>query len=347
VTTLFFGAPVGYDMAIEFERTVGRATFHDPTEGFTESARPVEYREDPLTGVQSRVVTEYFPAPETDPDLEAYAGDGSDCFFCPGAVEEATPTYPDFVGVDRGSVGEAISFPNLFPYGTHSNVVVLTERHFRPIDDLPAERLADGLACALQYVRAAVEHDGSAFASINMNFLPSSGSSVVHPHLQAVVDDHGTNGMRRRHDAERAYRAEHGERFWTALLDEVRDGPRHVGSTGGVEWVAPFAPTNQYHVRAVTGVDGVPDPDAPAVADLADGIERVLAFYADRGINAFNFALSMVEAAPASRAVLDVVARTPFADQYTNDVFYFQALHDERVVDVAPEEYGPEAAAFF
>jgi galactose-1-phosphate uridylyltransferase len=334
-------------MTVEFERTVEHATFHDPMEEFAENERPVEYRRDPLTGQRSRVVAEYFPSPASEPDLDAYAGDGTDCFFCPGTVEDATPTYPDFVGVDRGSVGEAVSFPNLFPYGTHSNVVVLTEEHFRPIDDLPADRFADGLSCALEYVRAAADHDGSQFASVNMNFLPASGSSVVHPHLQAVVDDHGTNETRRRLDAERAYRADHGEPYWEALLGAVRGGPRHVGTTGDVEWVAPFAPTNQWHLRAVTDVTGFTDPDAPVLADLAAGIERALAFYADRGVNAFNFALSMVDEDPASPAVLDVVARTPFAEHYTNDVFYFQALHDERVVDVAPEDYGPEAAAFF
>jgi galactose-1-phosphate uridylyltransferase len=334
-------------MTVEFDKSVGHASFHDPTAEFAETTRPVEYREDPLTGQQTRVVADSFPEPASEPDVEAFVGDGEDCFFCPGTVEEATPTYPDFVGVDRGSVGEAVSFPNLFPYGTHSNVVVLTEQHFRPIDDLSARRFADGLACALEFVRTVVDHDDSRFASINMNFLPSSGSSVVHPHLQAVVDDRGTNEMRRRHDAERAYRDEHGESYWTALLEAVRDGPRHVGTTGDVEWVAPFAPTTQFHVRAVTDLTGVPNPDTPAVTALAEGIERVLAFYADQGINAFNFGLSMVAGESGSRAVLDVVARTPFTEHYTSDVFYFQALHDERVVDVAPEEYGPDVAGVF
>jgi galactose-1-phosphate uridylyltransferase len=333
-------------MAIEFRKAVEEARFYSPLADFDLDTQLVEYREDPLTGEQTRVVAAWFPDPE-DSDAEPDAGDGEDCVFCPGMVGDATPEYPDYVGVDRGSVGEATSFPNLFPYGKHSNVVVLTEDHFRPVGDLPAGLLADGLACALEYVHAAVEHDGSRFASVNMNLLPSAGSSVLHPHLQAIVDDHGTNEARRRLDAERAYHADAGGTYWADLRDEERDGPRYVGRTGDVEWLAPFAPASQYHVRGVTDVTGIPDPGSPAVEDLAAGLENVLSFYDDRGLDAFNFTLHLVRGETASPAVLDVVARPAFEEEYVNDVFYLQALHDERIVDVAPEEYAPEVGGFF
>jgi len=335
-------------MAIAFEKTVEHAEFYSPLADFDLDTQPVEYRTDPLTGQQTRVVVEWFQEPE-DTDTTPDVGDGEDCFFCPGMVEDATPEYPDYVGVDRGSVGEATGFPNLFPYGTHSNVVVLTEDHFRPMGELTADRLADGLACALAFVHATRDHDGSDFASINMNFLPSAGSSVAHPHLQAIVDDHGTNEMRRRHRAEREYRDDHGQSYWAALLDEERDGPRYVGQTGAVEWIAPFAPTSQYHVTGVTDASGIPDadPDDPAVEGIAEGIETVLGFYDDRGLNAFNFALDVSPGKPTSRAVVDVVARPVFQQEYVNDVFYLQALHDERVVDTAPEEYASDVRADF
>lgn len=335
-------------MAIEFSKTVEEAEFYSPMADFDLDSQPVEYRQDPLTGQQTRVVAQWFPEAD-DPDREAGAIESADedCFFCPGLVEEATPEYPDYVGVDRGSVGEATSFPNLFPYGTHSNVVVLTEDHFRPVGDLSADLLADGLLCALEYAHAAIDHDGSQFASVNMNYLPSAGSSVRHPHLQAIVDDHGTNEVRRRLDAEQDYLDGHGRTYWTDLCEGERDGPRHVGRTGAVEWLAPFAPTSQYHVVGVTDVTGIPDPDGPVVADIAAGIENVLAFYDNRGLDAFNFAFQMVRDEPASPAVVDIVARPPFEEGYVNDVFYLQALHDERVVDVPPEEYAAEMDAFF
>jgi len=333
-------------MAIEFSQAIEDAEFYSPMADFDLESQPVEYRRDPLTGQRTRVVAQWFPEAD-EADAEPDVGDGEDCFFCPEMVDEATPEYPDYVGTDRGSRGEATSFPNLFPYGTHSNVVVLTEDHFRPVGGLPADILADGLSCALAYVHAAIDHDGSQFASINMNYLPPAGSSVVHPHLQAIVDDHGTNGMRRRLDAERDYHADTGDTYWAALLDEEREGPRYVGRTGGVEWLAPFAPTAQYHVTGVTDVTGIPDPEDSVLADIAAGIENVLAFYDDRGLDAFNFALQLVRDEPASPAVVDLVARPAFEKEYVNDVFCLQALHDERIVDVPPEEYASEGAAFF
>jgi len=334
-------------MPVEFDKTVEDATFYSPMADFERDTQPVEYRRDPLTGQQSRVVVEWFPDPPEDPAVDEFVGDGEGCFFCPENVTDATPEYPDFVGMDRGSVGEATSFPNLFPYAEHSNVVVLTEDHFRAASDLTADLLADGLACALEYVAAVVDTHDSTHASVNMNLLPSAGSSVAHPHMQALVDDHGTNEARRRREAAREYHEAEGSVYWVDLLDAERDGERYVGATGDVEWIAPFAPTSQWHVRGITTETGVPDPHGSLVENLAAGLERVLQFYTDRGINAFNVALTLVPDDPACPAVFDVVARPPFDEYYVNDDFYFQKLHDGRVVDEAPEAYAPEISSFF
>ncbi len=334
-------------MPIEYDSTVQEARFHSPLEGFELDTVEIEIREDPLTDRQTRIVPEVFPRPDEPVDLETFA-DGEGCFFCPDSVQEATPTYPDFVGVDRGSVGEAVSFPNLFPYAKHSNVVVLTEDHVKPLGEFTADVLEDGLACALEYLQAVTAHDDEvAFASINMNLLPSAGSSVVHPHLQTMADDRGTNEVRRIVRREREYYDDHGRTYWADLLEEERSGPRHVGSTGDVEWIAPFAPAHQWHVAGVTDVTGIPDPDAEVVGDLAAGLENVLEYYADLGLTGHNFSLLLTPDEPASPAVMDVVARPALEEYYVSDAFFFTTLHDERVVDVAPEEYAPEVGETF
>ena len=333
-------------MAIEFERSVDDARFKSPLEGFETVTEPIEHRVDPLTGRTARIVQEVFPHPDDAPeeDIDAVVGDGEGCFFCPGNVDTATPEYPDTVGGGRSSRGAATSFPNLFPYAKHSNVVVLTEAHFRPMDELGAERLADGLACALEYVRSVREHDGSRFASVNMNFLRSAGSSVYHPHMQAMADDRGTDRQARIARREREYRAEHASRYRADLLERERSGDRYVGRTGDVEWLAPFAPLGQFHVAGVldTGGSGLPDDDS--LGDAARGIAAVLEYYADRGLDAFNFGLRLAPDDPASAAVVDVVARAPFEEHYVNDAFFAQTVHRQGVVDAAPEAYAPSVA---
>ncbi|WP_181690989.1 hypothetical protein [Natronomonas sp. LN261] len=347
-------------MPIEFERSVDEARLKSPLEAFETVTETVEHRWDPLTDRKARIVPDVFPDPEggaethskgeTGAALDALVGDSEGCFFCPDSIETATPEYPDTVGGGRTMRGEATAFPNLFPYAKHANVVVLTEEHFRPMTDLGPERLADGLACGLEYVRSVRDHEGSRLASINMNFLRSSGGSVFHPHMQVIADDHGTDRQARILRREREYDDEHDSRYWSDLLEHERSGDRYVGRTGGVEWVAPFAPLGQFHVAgvldpdAIGGDDGVLSPDAELLDDLAVGIDGVLEYYADRGLNAFNFGLRFAPDDPASTPVLDIVARAPFEAYYVNDAFYAQTVHREGVVDVAPEVYASAVA---
>ena len=334
-------------MTIEHTKTVEQATFYSPLADFEEDTLDVEVRTDPLTGRQTRVAEQVFPAPEEAPDIEEFVSDDEGCFFCPEMVHDATPEYPDFVGQDRIESGEAVSFPNLFPYGKHSNVVVLTEDHFRPIDALSESHFEDGLACAFEYLGAVLDHDDPDFASVNMNLLPSSGSSVVHPHLQAVADDHGTNAQRRRLEAEREFHDEHGRSYWEELLEAEKGGPRYVGSTGEVEWLAPFAPMHHWHVRGVTDHTEFPSSDDAILSDLADGITNVLEYYASLDLNAHNFAISLTNDEPASPVIIDIVARTPFDEHYVSDAFFFRTLHDEPAIDVPPEEYATEMTGHF
>jgi galactose-1-phosphate uridylyltransferase len=334
-------------MTVEFERDTQTASFHSPLEEFEQVSVEVEVRTDPLTGRQARIVPESFLLPDEEPDIASVVEDDEGCFFCPGMVEEATPEYPDWMGFDRGSRGEATSFPNLNPYGAYSNVVALTEDHYRPIDGFGADVFEDGLAAALQYVRAVVDHDDDArFASVNMNFLRPAGSSIVHPHLQTLVDDRATNEARARMAAAREFRDEHGEPYWTALVDAERGGERYVGTTGSVEWLAPFAPKHHYHVQGVADEPGVPDPDGDVVAGLAAGIDSTLAYYGDLGLNSFNFALHLA-ADDGWRPVIDLIGRSVFDEYYWSDSPFFAALHDEGVVDVAPESVASDAAEWF
>jgi galactose-1-phosphate uridylyltransferase len=334
-------------MSISFDRSEQTASFHSPLEDFEAVEIEVEVREDPLTDRQARIVPESFLKAE-DPDIESVVADDEDCFFCPGTVQEVTPEYPDWVGMDRGSVGEATSFPNLNPYGTHSNVVALTDAHYKPIDAFEPADFRNGLAAALDYIERVFEHDTeAAFASVNMNFLRSAGSSIVHPHLQTLVDGRGTNRQRELTNAAREYADEHDVEYWEALLEAERDGYRWIGSTGTVDWLAAFAP---HHHRQIIGVgepDGVPAPDTDIVSDLAAGIVNVLEYYGDAGLNAFNLAWHLSADEVGMRPVVELVARSVFEEYYWSDSPFFTVLHDEGVVDEAPETVAADASSFF
>ena len=336
-------------MPIEFEREVQTATFHSPLEDFEQVSVDTELRVDPLTGRTARVVTENFPMPE-QPEIDDAILDSEGCFFCPGTVEEATPTYPEWVGTDRGESGEATSFPNLNPYGAYSNVVALTEDHFVPLDEFTTEQFADGLCAALEYVQRVFDHDEDArFASVNMNFLRPAGSSLIHPHMQTVVDDRGTNEQRRVAEAARDFYDEHDEVYWSELAIEERGGDRYLAEIGNVHWLAPFAPKHHRHLVGVATqiVQGVPQPRGDVTHDFAAGLVNVLSYYASIGLNSFNVAMFLERDDPALPPVLNVTARSVFDEYYWSDATFFTTLHDEGVVDAAPEDYGHAAHTFF
>mgnify|MGYP006277282125 FL=1 len=336
-------------MSIEFERQVQEATFYSPLEDFEETTVETEVRVDPLTGRTARVVTDNFLMPES-PAIDDTVLDSEGCFFCPGTVEEATPKYPDWIAPDRGKSGEATSFPNLNPYGAYSNVVALTEEHFVPIDEFTTEQFADGLCAAFQYVRDVFDHDDDArFASVNMNYLRPAGSSLIHPHMQTLVDDRGTNEQRRVAEAARDFYDTNDEVYWSELAIDERGGDRYVAEVGNVHWLAPFAPKHHRHLVGVAAQihSGVPDPRGDVTHDFAEGLVDVLSYYASLGLNSFNVALFVERDDPALPPVMNVTARSVFDEYYWSDATFFTSLHDEGVVDVAPEVYGKEAHKFF
>lgn len=280
-------------------------------------------------------------------EIDAVISDDEGCFFCPENVAEATPTYPDWMDVDRGSYGETTSFPNLNPYGSYSNVVVLTETHFVPMDQLTATQFADGLTAALEYVDAVFDHDDDVtHASVNMNFLRSAGSSLVHPHLQTVVDDRGTNQQRELLAVSRRYRDAEGSTYWADLVDAERGGDRWIRTVGPVGWLAAFAPKHHRHVLAVAPETNRAEMGRETIEGFATGLSNVLAAYADAGLNAFNFVLHLVDD-PALPPVMSVIARSVFDEYYWSDSPFFTVLHDEGVVDTSPETYEEQARTGF
>jgi galactose-1-phosphate uridylyltransferase len=339
----------GMPAQFEFERDVQEATFHSPLADFESVTVETEVRVDPLTGRTARVVTDNFLLPD-DPSVDEAVFDDEGCFFCPGTVEEATPTYPDWMGRDRGSVGEATSFPNLNPYGAHSNVVALTESHHVPIGEFTVDQVADGLCAAFQYVRDVFDRDPDAqFASVNMNYLRPAGSSLIHPHMQTLVDDRGTNEQRRVADAARRFYDDHGESYWTELALAERGGDRYLAEVGNVHWLAPFAPTHHRHLQGVAAQihEGVPNPSGDVTHDFAEGLVDVLSYYDSVGLDSFNVALFVERDHPGLPPVLNVTARSVFDEYYWSDATFFTTLHDEGVVDVPPETYGDEAHDHF
>ncbi len=312
----------------------------------------LRWRRDPLTGRGTRILTGAKLQPATRPDLAGLTAKPAFCPFCAEHLERATAEFPAEL-TDRGRVrqGRAVVVPNVLAYATHSAVGIYDPgRHFLDLDELTATLVGDALGAMLEHTRAVRKMDPSAgWGSINANYLPPSGSSLVHPHLQSAHDSCGTTAQRAlvAHSA-----AWSGTRsFWHELVTAEEGSPRWIGRLGRVAWFTPFAPAGFHEVWAVVPeAHDLTDLDDTDVADLGDGLSRVFAGYREWNLTSFNFALLGAGPAPGREryhVVLKVVSRSNAEPMYRSDATFFERLHDEAMIDLSPEEVAAGARSRF
>lgn len=297
---------------------------------------PIETRVDPLTGHSSRILPERGLMPVGDFDLAAFAEENQPrCPFCPERIEQLTPRLPTAIAPQgRILCGEAVLFPNLHAYGSHSCVSVYSPRlHYLPLERITERLLADNLTSQVAYARAVLTAEPhSRWASINANHMLPSGSSLFHPHLQGIVDSEPTTFQRLLTEAP-------SERFPAYLDAERRLGERYLGDTGALEWLASFAPIAPAELRAFfKNVSSPAELDEPLIAELAHGLALALGAYAEIGYQSFNLAVyGAPPDTPGYPLNLRLACRSNLTPFYRSDSTFLERLHWEGAIDIPPE----------
>jgi galactose-1-phosphate uridylyltransferase len=299
-------------------------------------ATPVEVRFDPLTGHSSRIVPERGLMPPNDFNLDAFAKENQPrCPFCGERINELTPRLPPAIHPDGRIVrGEAVLFPNLHAYSSHSSVSVYSPRlHYLPLEAVTARLMSDNLSTQVAFANAVIAADPeSRWASINANHMLPSGSSLFHPHLQGIVDSQPTTLQRLLADVP-------AERFGAYLDAERKSGTRHLGSTGNIEWLVSFAPIAPAELRAfIPSVASTAELDEDLVAELGHGLAVALGAYAEMGFESFN--LATYSALPGTRGYplnLRIGCRSNLQPFYRSDSTFLERLHWEGAIDLQPE----------
>ena len=338
---------------IQFHRRTETAAFYSPLAGMEFAEDRVEVRTDPLTGMTA-VASAGLEAKEemflgradwayTDL-LVARSREG--CFFCPEKVLEATPRYPDeLVPGGRLERGRALVFPNLFPLAGVHAVVTFPEEHFLRPSQFTPSLLEEGLGAALDFARRAAA------------FYPADDAHLrlLQPHAARRRQPRAPPlpGVRRR---DRALAG-------PALLGPLgRLARRSTGRATGGRWSsrsAPPASATSGERPASTGwcrsrrpAPARRSPSCPArarltdlqdehVAALAHGLTRILTWYEDEGLSAFNFTLSggpLNGRDTGFPVVVRVIARTAFKQDYRTDDYFLQKQLGGELMFAAPEE---------
>ncbi|MDQ0176601.1 hypothetical protein [Bacillus chungangensis] len=340
-------------MAISFQKKSEFFTFHDPMQDGELIDRQTEVRFDPLTGESSRII--FDPgAPFTTPDYSDVAKktSGKNCPFCSENVMNLTPTFPDeLIAGGRMKKGEAVVFPNLFPYSKHNAVVRMTDQHYVPLEDFKPSLIENAFVAAHDYVQKVVQSDPkTAYASINWNYLPASGGSILHPHIHVLASEHPTNYQATTLAHGKSFYEQHRKNYYLALkAEEQQRNERWIGSEGSIAWVHAFAPKS--HCDFIGIFDDAPSLSALTEKSwyvLAKSMTHLFGYFQQIGLASFNLAVFIpIKATPADWVHVRLIPRFTSGLLETSDMNVFNYLHQEPLSLKVPEQVAKDAAAFF
>ncbi len=313
--------------------------------------RETEIRFDPLTGESSRLVYDAGLAVASFDYLEAAEKTkGVNCPFCPENLFKMTPVFPKEISDDgRITKGEAVVFPNLFPYSKHNGVTVISRDHFIQLNEFTPALIKDAFQAAQEYIHKVTLTDSNAkFASINWNYLPLSGGSIIHPHLHIIISDTGTNYQTNIYEKARQFEMETGKEYFTALSETEKSiGERWIADTGMITWLHAFAPkSHNDYVGIFNNAYSLEDIKETDWGHFAKGLETIFSILADQEFSSFNLMMSVD---PEEREPIHVrlIPRLAIGPLGTSDINFFQALHQEPLTYKAPEEIAAKARIKF
>jgi galactose-1-phosphate uridylyltransferase len=340
-------------MKIEFKKFSRITRFLDPSTGFQENERPTEIRVDPLTGQTARIL--FFPIRMLfKPDLSEIVNRSLEygCPFCPQMLEMVTPKFPpNITEKERIRKGQAIVFPNMFPYDTYSAVAIFSEEHFKPLNDFMAELMRDGFCAAQEFLAASLNFDRKTrlFCSINWNYMPLAGGSIIHPHLQIIAGESATNYHQTVLRASGEYAMRNGSNYWLDLIEEESKlGERFLGKTGSVSWITSFSPKGFIDFMAIfEGAATVMDISESDWLDFSRGLSAAMKFLDSKGFYSFNMAIYSGFGEDHFKTHAKLIPRALLPPMNTSDINYFNTLHNEVLTIFKPEEICADARTFF
>ena len=329
-------------MSIEFKRITGKTRLLNPFKGNILDEIPFEIRFDPLTGSTGRVFDLPFKAEKPDVADIVERSKTIFCPFCPAALEKSTPEFPkDLIPEGRIKVGGATLIPNLAPFEKHAGVAIFSPEHFLPMENLTPETMRDAFSACLLYLKRVAQSDPLVhYFSINWNYMPCAGSSIVHAHLQPNAGEVATNALREQMEGCRRYRRENGRDFWQEFIQaEKQKDERYLKTIASTFWVMSFVP-----------VGFLPDvqcvfPERMSLMELStedleaflEGLSRILKHFLQENIYSFNVSIFSAREERNHRVNARICPRLFPRPIGNSDIAYPQMMHKESFTVRPPE----------
>jgi UDPglucose--hexose-1-phosphate uridylyltransferase len=193
--------------------------------------------------------------------------------------------------------------------------------------------IRDGFIAAQAFIRRIAEHDPEIqFFSVNWNYMPPAGSSMVHPHIQVNCGEIPTYQHRLQVESTLKYFLENGRSFWEDFMTaETELGERHLADAGTNFWTMGFAPQS-----------ALPDvwcifPNHSTLLEVRDdelepflqGIVSTLKYFDQEGLYSFNLSVFSGRENEHFRVNARISPRLLLREIGNSDQTYFQVLHRE------------------
>jgi len=329
-------------MSIEFKKIRSQLRLLNPLKGHAPDEIPFEIRFDPLTGATGRVFDLPFKAEKPDVADIVDRSKKIFCPFCPAALEKSTPEFPkDLIPEGRIQVGDATLIPNLAPFEKHAGVAIFSQEHFLPMENLTPETMRNAFSASLVYFKRVAESDPLArFFSINWNYMPPAGSSLVHAHLQPNAGEVPTNALREQIEGCRSYRHKNQNSFWEDFIKaEKQNDERYLGSIGSTSWVVSFVPFSFLpDVQCVfPGLVTLLELNKDDLECFLDGLSKTLKYFFDENIYSFNISIFSTKDEESHRVNARICPRLTPRPIGNSDIAYPQMMHKESFTVRPPE----------
>jgi hypothetical protein len=288
----------------------------------------LQYREEHYTGMRCRISPDRLKR-QIDQTLY-FPSNAEGCPFCRDAVFSVTPVFPDGRRIIRG---ESVTFPNLFPFGEGHVVTVITCEH--AVTEFSRQQITDALLAQIDALRQA-----EGYASINWNFLPSAGASLVHPHMQGLSDSSPSSIVGCYLSVSEQFRRQQGRNYWDAVREEEKSSDRYLFGDE-ILWSAHAVPVGEREVRGLLPISTIDEMET--YVDLtARGILEIISLFRKLGTYAFNMSLffDKGDCDHGFRAFCSMISRINPNPSSTSDSAFMERLHLEPVILTLPEDLG-------
>lgn len=246
-----------------------------------------------------------------------------------------------------------VLIPNILPYAENAAVSILTREHVVPMGKMEKKTVFDSIWLIFDYAKKVSKFQKKRykFAHLHWNYMPTSGGSIIHPHMQVYVTDEPLNYHRRVLEKAKEFKEKNGSEFFQTYLNfEKKKRERVIQILDRCALIAPFASRGMlgefmiifkkaFSYSDITGKD---------IDEISSLIYNLMLFFESKLIPGFNLAFySSPVGEDLMRAHIRIYPRVyRDTDTFATDVETPTLLYGESFSLISPEKNAHDAREF-